>query len=40
MTLAFAITIAGGFGEASRSEGVAGWVAGAECKANPPRILI
>jgi hypothetical protein len=29
---------AGGFGEAERSEGEAGWVAGAECGANPPRV--
>jgi len=29
---------AGGFGEAERSEGVAGRVAGAECGANPPRV--
>ena len=27
-------------GEAERSEGAAGWVAGAECKANPPRASI
>ena len=31
---------AGGFGEAERSEGVAEWVAGAECAANPPRVPI
>ena len=29
-----------GFGEAERSEGVAGWVAGAECRANPLRVPI
>jgi hypothetical protein len=33
-------TIAGGFGEAERSEGVAGWVVGAECRANPSRVPI
>ena len=31
---------AGGFGEAARSAGVAGRVAGAECKANPSRVPI
>ncbi len=33
-----ALPIAGGFGEAERSEGAAGRVAGAECEANPPRV--
>jgi len=31
---------AGGFGEAERSEGVVGWVVGAECEANPFRVPI
>ena len=31
-------SVAGGFGEAARSAGVAGWVAGAEGEANPSRV--
>ena len=31
-------TIAGGDGEAAQSAGEAGWVVGAECAANPPRV--
>ena len=38
--LSSARTIAGGHGEAARSAGVAGRVAGAEGEANPPRVPI